>query len=388
MPLQVICPSCSTKLKAPDTAAGKKTKCPKCQAVVTVPVDAPQATAETSAKSTAGTGKGGGTKTGKSLPKAKADNWFMQTPDGNQYGPVARVELNQWHQEGRITSECQLLKEGADQWQWANEIYPDLESTAPASAPTKPTTDQQFGLDPLGASTGLVPLPHDPLGLAGAAGGVPAFNPAPMMNTGYGVPSAYGGGYGAASTLGGGGYGGSYGGSSYGAQTNPYASPASSSYGPRRRGGSAHPMVIIAAILHFFIGGLGLLVCIGALVVLTAFAVGGTSAISGSEDPSAMPAFAAIAGMGLLCAFVVLIPAILWAILELFVGTGLLKRRTWARITAIIIAALRLLFALIGLFFSLLSLNIVSGIMNFISLAIAIFVLVVMLIPDPCADFT
>jgi TM2 domain-containing membrane protein YozV len=45
MPIVVTCPSCGSKLKAPDTAAGKKLKCPKCQAPIAVPgaaADAPQ----------------------------------------------------------------------------------------------------------------------------------------------------------------------------------------------------------------------------------------------------------------------------------------------------------------------------------------------------------
>jgi len=143
MPLQVVCPACNAKLKAPDTAAGKKTKCPKCQGVISVPVDAPQAPAA-------------------STIVKKADNWFMQTTDGSQFGPVPRSELNEWFKEGRISADCQLLKEGADQWQWASEIYPSLDQSAPAPTPTKQST----GLDFLGPATNTS---NDPLGLGNAA---------------------------------------------------------------------------------------------------------------------------------------------------------------------------------------------------------------------------
>jgi phage FluMu protein Com len=37
MPITVVCRSCSARLNAPDTAAGKRVKCPKCAAVLTVP---------------------------------------------------------------------------------------------------------------------------------------------------------------------------------------------------------------------------------------------------------------------------------------------------------------------------------------------------------------
>jgi TM2 domain-containing membrane protein YozV len=37
MPIAITCPSCGAKANAPDSAAGKKVKCPKCQGVVAVP---------------------------------------------------------------------------------------------------------------------------------------------------------------------------------------------------------------------------------------------------------------------------------------------------------------------------------------------------------------
>ena len=55
-------------------------------------------------------------------------------------------------EEGRITANCQLLRKGAAQWQWATDLYPDLEETpatpiahAPAatsaSIPSSPSAD-------------------------------------------------------------------------------------------------------------------------------------------------------------------------------------------------------------------------------------------------------
>ncbi len=41
MPIVVTCPSCSATLKAPDNAAGRKLKCPKCTSVIEVPAAAP-----------------------------------------------------------------------------------------------------------------------------------------------------------------------------------------------------------------------------------------------------------------------------------------------------------------------------------------------------------
>ncbi len=42
MPINVTCTQCGTTLRAPDTAAGKNIKCPKCAAVLPVPAAAPE----------------------------------------------------------------------------------------------------------------------------------------------------------------------------------------------------------------------------------------------------------------------------------------------------------------------------------------------------------
>jgi uncharacterized Tic20 family protein len=43
MPISVACPTCGTKLKAPDSAAGKKVKCPKCNILIEVPAEGGEA---------------------------------------------------------------------------------------------------------------------------------------------------------------------------------------------------------------------------------------------------------------------------------------------------------------------------------------------------------
>ena len=37
MPIAVVCPSCDSRLNAPDAAAGKTVKCPKCKAPMVIP---------------------------------------------------------------------------------------------------------------------------------------------------------------------------------------------------------------------------------------------------------------------------------------------------------------------------------------------------------------
>ncbi len=55
------------------------------------------------------------------------------------YGPVPRAELDDWVTQGRITADCQLLLDGADQWQWATDIYPDLAEEEVEPEPPPPT---------------------------------------------------------------------------------------------------------------------------------------------------------------------------------------------------------------------------------------------------------
>lgn len=129
------CPDCGKKLKASEAQVGKKAKCPACQKPfeikpidgggggeqkVTAPNAVPQkASAPTSAPAPKRPSSAG------SAVKPRED-WYLQTADGEEYGPVSRSELDEWLAEGRIDNECQLLREGWEQWKWAEEIFPQL----------------------------------------------------------------------------------------------------------------------------------------------------------------------------------------------------------------------------------------------------------------------
>ena len=65
--------------------------------------------------------------------------WFLKSEEGEDFGPVGRSELDEWHAEGRITAECQLLRQGSEQWQWASDVYPalDADDAAAEEAPTE-----------------------------------------------------------------------------------------------------------------------------------------------------------------------------------------------------------------------------------------------------------
>ncbi len=66
------------------------------------------------------------------------DQWYLKTDGGEEFGPVSRDELDAWKEEGRITADCQLLVEGSTEWQWAGDVYADLDGE-PESAPVAVT---------------------------------------------------------------------------------------------------------------------------------------------------------------------------------------------------------------------------------------------------------
>jgi predicted Zn finger-like uncharacterized protein len=135
MPLEVSCPSCSGQLRVPDTAAGKKIRCPKCKGAIDVPAAIPESVPAAEQAPAAETPKAAAPRPAAApsrpapsaaKPQPKVEQWFLKTEDGEEYGPVNSEELDQWKGEGRITADCQLLREGDDQWQWATDVFPDI----------------------------------------------------------------------------------------------------------------------------------------------------------------------------------------------------------------------------------------------------------------------
>jgi hypothetical protein len=129
MPIETQCQGCGKRLRVADEHAGKLAKCPQCQAVYTVP------------QSAVATAWGAGTAS--DSPLAPTDRWHLKTPDGLTFGPVARAELDRWLSEGRVTSQSQILHEGAGQWSWAAQIYPHLQNAA-SDSPFQPGAVQPY----------------------------------------------------------------------------------------------------------------------------------------------------------------------------------------------------------------------------------------------------
>jgi hypothetical protein len=140
MPIEFMC-ECGQRLKVADANAGKRAKCPKCKSEQRVPaastVGAPSQPAFSTASASA------------APPAANnAAMWTVQTGEGEQYGPITKAELEQWMAEGRLDDNCQILREGWDQWKWASEVYPSLGGGQPAKS------DNPFDFTSAPASSG------------------------------------------------------------------------------------------------------------------------------------------------------------------------------------------------------------------------------------------
>ena len=378
MPIQISCTGCQSKLKAPDTAAGKKIKCPKCQTVVPVPAGA-----------ASGNGAAAAAAAGKVAAKGKPEHWFLQTPDGSQYGPVERNELDQWYAEGRVSADCQLLREGQSQWQWASEVYTSLAAASSQSSASSPALalagaavagGYSSPLTPLSgystsASMSLSPLASPKLDPLGAAPLLSSGNVSTATLPSYttGAPM---------SPLGSSGLG----------STNPYASPTPiGGYGGYQRTGP-HPMVIVAGIFHILAGMwnsvLFLIMVIAGFVIL---AGGGMFAAmgAGSDDPEMQRMSELVGAFGVVGAIILFLFALLvlaYGVFQICTAIGLFRRRRWAQVTSFVFAGL----GIVAMFFyaiGSLGLDPISMISLFFELAYVTVVLLGMLLPDATRDF-
>ncbi len=132
MSIEIQCQKCNRKFRIPDKYAGKRVKCPGCKEPIAVQA-VEGATAEPSAD--------------KTPSESKQTQWYLQTEDGQQYGPVGKDELDEWVADGRADASCQLLRDGWEQWKWAEEVYPELSKSATETAQKSVAADESQSAD-------------------------------------------------------------------------------------------------------------------------------------------------------------------------------------------------------------------------------------------------
>jgi len=146
MPAKVYCRKCERHYMASDKLAGKQAACPKCGLVLQVPaapgrVDAAQPGLQNEtfrSRVIPETGPAGNRRE-PPPPPPPVEQWYVLTPDGEQHGPMTKSQLDGWVVQGRLNDQCQVLREGWDQWKWASEVYPSVErrQDSPVTAVTQ-----------------------------------------------------------------------------------------------------------------------------------------------------------------------------------------------------------------------------------------------------------
>src|SRR4051795_8699583 len=112
MPLDLTCPHCQRLFRTSAEQAGRRVACPQCGNELRIPAS-DQRTAST-------------LEAAQQRRNTPSTLWYVQAENGRQYGPVTGEQLHSWYEQGRITANCQLLRKGAAQWQWATDLYPSL----------------------------------------------------------------------------------------------------------------------------------------------------------------------------------------------------------------------------------------------------------------------
>jgi hypothetical protein len=146
MTIRVVC-QCGKSYRVMVEHAGKVTKCKACGAPIQIPTVSEVGEQQTSQIPvgtivTDDSPKPAPPKKRPPLPKNVADQWYLHAHDGKQYGPVPRSDLDNWLNEGLISAQCQLMREGDSQWQPATNVFPQL---AGAAAPPMPTISPPTG---------------------------------------------------------------------------------------------------------------------------------------------------------------------------------------------------------------------------------------------------
>lgn len=101
-------------------------------------------------------------------PSAAAEDmqspiWYLRTPDGQQYGPVSKSQLDQWAAEGRVGQDCWLWRAGWADWQGAGAVYSRLGqplASAPIAQPGPASPGPQSSPGPMSAEGGIVGRTH------------------------------------------------------------------------------------------------------------------------------------------------------------------------------------------------------------------------------------
>lgn len=129
MPVQIICPSCGTKLRVPSklVRSGQAVKCPKCGIPVSMPVPASPASAK---------------------PEPV---WYI-AQNRQRLGPFSATQLQQLAQIGQLRATDMVFRDGTSRWVPASSV-PGLFQTPPPGVSAEPRSPAR------GEPADAIPLP-------------------------------------------------------------------------------------------------------------------------------------------------------------------------------------------------------------------------------------
>lgn len=296
----------------------------------------------------------------------------MQTPDGQQFGPVPRQELDAWLGQGRITAQCQLLLEGSPQWQWASEVYPVLSSQTPSAAtlgemPSFGTKAKRASDSSGSGSFDFLSPQATTSNAQPTAGGTSSASDAFLATSGGPAVSdsiITGGSFIATSPTT----------TSRKSGSKPGTKPAAGKKNRQKSG-----LVTAVAVVNYVMGGLNIF---GGIVIMLLGLAGGAMLAelmkeAAANDPD-VPA-GAIGGAFAMIVAITGMVAILIGTVTVVAGYGVAQRRQWGRILSFVLAG----FNGLGFVLCILTLN-PAGIL---SLAYCVFIFVALLQKDASAEF-
>ncbi|MBP89129.1 MAG: hypothetical protein CMJ64_20835 [Planctomycetaceae bacterium] len=154
MGIRFYCTDCGRRLNIKAFLAGKRGICPHCDARVQIPfetqipADAPKYRPASEGNATAAQlavplsrddteqddieqDIGVPQVSGDPIAEAPEAIWYVRPPSGGQYGPARGDVMRRWVDEGRVSSDSMIWREGWTDWQMAGPVFPTLGGSQP-----------------------------------------------------------------------------------------------------------------------------------------------------------------------------------------------------------------------------------------------------------------
>ena len=141
MAIESTCSGCGKKLAVADQYVGRQARCPSCGNIYTVPNPTPAARAggqEPPVDLAETTAAGHGDTGNASSQSTLSSQFWMRTSEGSEYGPVTRIDLNRWFEEGRVGDNYTIRQGDEGTWQSADRFRPQAQANPYASSPPLP----------------------------------------------------------------------------------------------------------------------------------------------------------------------------------------------------------------------------------------------------------